>query len=105
MTIHRTFSCAAIAPPLLGLALLLAVPCRAESADDDAAFAALQADAKKSFDKGVTPFVKDYCVMCHGNPRSKGAINFLNLAREFLMRNGDSILPTASKDSVQSDAK
>ncbi|MFT5107890.1 MAG: mono/diheme cytochrome c family protein [Pseudoalteromonas tetraodonis] len=76
MTSPRTFSCAAIATPILGLALLLTVPCQADPADDDAAFAALQADAKKSFDEGVTPFVKNYCIKCHGNRRSKGAINF-----------------------------
>ena len=76
MTIPRPISCAAIATPLLGLALWLALPCQAETADGDAAFAALQADAKKSFDRGVTPFVKDYCIKCHGNRRSKGSINF-----------------------------
>ncbi|MEJ6717664.1 MAG: mono/diheme cytochrome c family protein [Akkermansiaceae bacterium] len=76
MTSPRTFSCAAIATLLLGLTLLLTVPCQADPDDDDAAFAVLQADAKKSFDKGVTPFVKDYCIKCHGNRRSKGAINF-----------------------------
>ena len=57
MTSPRTFSCAAIATLLLGLTLLLTVPCQADPDDDDAAFAVLQADAKKSFDKGVTPFV------------------------------------------------
>ena len=76
MTSPRTFSCVAIATLLLGLTLLLTVPCQADPDDDDAAFAVLQADAKKSFDKGVTPFVKDYCIKCHGNRRSKGAINF-----------------------------
>jgi len=57
------------------LALLLTVPCQAESADDDADFAALQADAKMSFEEGVTPFVKNYCVKCHGNKKSKGGLN------------------------------
>lgn len=40
------------------------------------------------------------------NAGSKGAINFLNLAREFLLRNGDSIIPKVSFKSqeVESDA-
>lgn len=59
-----------------GLALLLTVPSHAGPAEDDVEFAALQADAKKSFEKGVTPFVKNYCTKCHGNRRSKGGINF-----------------------------
>jgi hypothetical protein len=75
MTRPRTFSGTAFATLLSGLALLLVVPCQAESADDDAAFAAQQADAKKSFKEGVTPFVKDYCVKCHGNKKSKGGLN------------------------------
>ena len=40
------------------------------------------------------------------NAGSKGAINFLNLAREFLLKNGDAIQrKSASKNSVQSDSK
>lgn len=42
----------------------------------DAEFAALQADAKESFKKGVAPFVKEYCLECHGNRRTKGGLNF-----------------------------
>jgi hypothetical protein len=65
------------AMPLCGLALLLITPCQAEPAQDDGdkEFAALQADAKKVFEKGVTPFVNNYCVECHGNRRSKGGLN------------------------------
>ena len=60
---------------LLGLALSLAVPCQAEPADDWD-FTALQADAKKAFQEGVTPFVNNYCTRCHGQNRQKGGINF-----------------------------
>ena len=51
------------------------MPGRAEPSDDKE-FAALQADAQKSIKEGVTPFVKTYCTDCHGNKKSKGAINF-----------------------------
>ncbi len=62
---------------LAGMALLWAAPAHAESADDggDAAYAALQAEAKKAFEKGVTPFINNYCVECHGNRRSKAGLN------------------------------
>jgi mono/diheme cytochrome c family protein len=60
---------------LLGFALLLIVPCQAEP-EDDGDFTALQADAKKSFQEGVAPFVKTYCTRCHGQDRQKGGINF-----------------------------
>jgi len=60
---------------LLGLALLC--PIRGQAApSDDKEFAALQADAQKSFKEGVAPFVKSYCIECHGNKRAKGALNF-----------------------------
>jgi hypothetical protein len=45
-------------------------------AADDADFAALQVDAKKSFKEVVTPFVDTYCTRCHGQDRQKGGINF-----------------------------
>ncbi len=35
-----------------------------------------QNQLKKAFRDGVTPFVKAYCVECHGNRRSKGGINY-----------------------------
>ncbi|HEY1108030.1 MAG TPA: DUF1592 domain-containing protein, partial [Opitutaceae bacterium] len=38
--------------------------------------AALQAEAKKTFTQKVTPFLKTYCIDCHGS-RPKGGINFL----------------------------
>ena len=33
-------------------------------------------DAKKAFRDGVTPFVKEYCLECHSNRRSKGGLNY-----------------------------
>jgi chromosome partitioning protein len=38
------------------------------------------------------------------NAGSRGAVNFLNLAREFLMNNNDPIQPTAAESGVESDA-
>lgn len=57
----------------LGLVLMMRDSAKA---DDDTEFAALQKDAQESFKKGVAPFIKEYCVECHGNRRSKGGLNF-----------------------------
>ncbi len=75
MTIPGILSSGVTALTLLGLALSLAMPCRAEPADDRD-FAALQVDARKSFKDVVTPFVETYCTRCHGQNRQKGGINF-----------------------------
>src|SRR3954468_12518422 len=63
----------AMLPFAFGLSLTLR--CAAAPADD-ADFAALHVDAKKSFKKVVTPFVDSYCTRCHGQDRQKGGINF-----------------------------
>jgi mono/diheme cytochrome c family protein len=76
MTFLGTFGRGVMALTLLGLAVSLTLPCQAESADDDAEFAALQADAKKSFAEGVPKFVKTYCTACHGDRKKKGGLNF-----------------------------
>ena len=60
---------------LVSFALSLAMPCRAEPADD-LDFAALQADAKKVLRDRVTPFVKTYCAECHGDKKRKAGITF-----------------------------
>ena len=60
---------------LYGFTLLLNWTGLAESRIDRD-FAALQADAQKSFKDGVTPFAKTYCIGCHGQDRQKGGINF-----------------------------
>ena len=57
---------------IAAIALALAAPCKADSED----FAALHADAKKSFGDDVAPFVKNYCSSCHGIKKQKGGINF-----------------------------
>ena len=49
--------------------------CSAETSDD-ADFAVLQEDARKSFKDLVTPFIGTYCSRCHGQDRQKGGINF-----------------------------
>lgn len=56
---------------------VLAFPLAAVGAEEvaDAEFAARQAEAKESFRKGVAPFVKTYCLECHGNRRTKGGLN------------------------------
>lgn len=56
----------------VALAFALAVPARA---DDDAEYTALQAEAQKAFKETVAPFVKNYCVSCHGNRKTKGGLN------------------------------
>ena len=60
---------------LYGFTLLLTWTGLAESRVDRD-FAALQADAQKSFQDSVTPFVKTYCIGCHGQDRQKGGVNF-----------------------------
>ncbi len=60
---------------LKGLAILLTVPGNANPSDAGD-FAARQAEAKKSFQEGVTPFVRTYCLRCHGQDRQRGGINF-----------------------------
>jgi hypothetical protein len=70
-----TFGSGVMAMGLVAFALSMSVRCTAEPADD-ADFAALQADARKSFKEVVTPFVDTYCTRCHGQNRQKGGINF-----------------------------
>jgi hypothetical protein len=70
-----TFGGGVMAMALVAFALSLTQRCTAEPADD-ADFAALQVDAKKSFKDVVTPFVETYCSRCHGQNKQKGGINF-----------------------------
>jgi hypothetical protein len=42
----------------------------------DKELATLQAAAKKAFEKNAVPFVKEYCLECHSNRRSKAGLNF-----------------------------
>lgn len=58
---------------LISLALTFPLPGQAQTAEDQEA-AALQAAAQKSFQKNVEPFVKQYCVECHGD-RPKAGLN------------------------------
>ena len=75
MTLQETSSRGVMAMALLGVALTLALPCHAQPADDGD-LAAQQAEAKKSFREGVTPFVNTYCTECHGDKKSKGGLNY-----------------------------
>ena len=62
-----------MAAALLGLALTLSQPCRAETTEEKEEAARL-ADAKRGFKDHVEPFVKSYCVECHGD-RPKAGLN------------------------------
>jgi len=71
----RSFRRALTAFLLAGFAAALAPLGQAQPAVEGD-HATLQADAKKMFQGQVTPFLKDYCIKCHGS-RPKGGINFL----------------------------
>ena len=60
--------------PILCIGFLVA-PCFGETAEEKK-FAEFQKSAKHSFEKAVTPFIKNYCFKCHSNKRQKGGINF-----------------------------
>ena len=56
----------------LGLVFVTCQPLRAEQ---DKELAAQQAEAQKAFKQHAEKFVKQYCVECHGNRRSKAGLN------------------------------
>jgi len=60
--------------PGCALFLALLLPAFATADDEGMDGAALRADAKETFKKQVEPFVKNYCLKCHG-PRPKGGVN------------------------------
>lgn len=62
------------------LALSLNSPCRAEPDDVGEDEAALRADAEKTFKEEVGPFVKKYCISCHGS-RPEAGINLQSALR------------------------
>src|SRR5688572_28308757 len=66
----------AIALILWSLATLLPVRGQ-EQPVSEADFAALQTQVKDTFRDRITPFVKTYCIDCHGN-RPKAGVNFLS---------------------------
>ncbi|EDY16080.1 hypothetical protein CfE428DRAFT_6405 [Chthoniobacter flavus Ellin428] len=59
-----TFRSSVIALLLAGMALSLPLTGRAESEEEDAAFAAQQATAQKAFHDDIVPFVTTYCKNC-----------------------------------------
>jgi mono/diheme cytochrome c family protein len=75
MTLSGTLHRGMMAVILLGSAIRLSLYAQAEPMTG-ADLEALQADVKKAFKDQVTPFVRNYCVSCHGNRRSKGGVNF-----------------------------
>ncbi|MEZ5433428.1 MAG: c-type cytochrome domain-containing protein [Verrucomicrobiales bacterium] len=75
MTAPGIVSSGGIALTLFAVAMAPSPECWAAPADDGD-FAALQANAQKSFQEGITPFVTTYCLDCHGNKKSKGGLNF-----------------------------
>jgi len=60
--------------PWLGLALASVPPCPAQ-ADEGGTAGTLQSAAQKAFKQHAEKFVKEYCVECHGNRRSKAGLN------------------------------
>ena len=64
----------------LALALSLISSCRAEADDGSEDEAALRADAEKTFKEKVEPFVKKYCISCHGS-RPEAGINLQSALR------------------------
>lgn len=56
----------------LGLVFVTCQPLRAEQ---DKQLAAQQTEAQKAFKQHAEKFVKQYCVECHGNRRSKAGLN------------------------------
>lgn len=58
----------------LALALSSLSPCRAESEDGGADAATLRAEANKTLKEQVGPFVRKYCIHCHGS-RAEAGIN------------------------------
>jgi hypothetical protein len=77
MTTPRTFRRGAFAVIFSVLVSSLAGSGMVAAADDqDQDFAALQAEAQKTFKEKVTPFVKTYCWQCHGDKKMKGGITF-----------------------------
>ncbi|MSU49005.1 MAG: DUF1592 domain-containing protein [Opitutus sp.] len=75
MNMSGNFRSGVMAMILFGVAPALLRPCRAEQANDGD-LAALQAGIKESFREQVAPFVRKYCVTCHGNRKSKAGVNF-----------------------------
>src|SRR5881227_2762214 len=75
MTRPAVFGSGRLAMALIASALSL-TPRGTAAPADDADFAALQVDAKKSFKEVVTPFVDTYCTRCHGQNKQRGGINF-----------------------------
>ncbi|MEO2036275.1 MAG: DUF1587 domain-containing protein, partial [Planctomycetaceae bacterium] len=58
----------------LALALSSISPCRAEPEDGRADAAALRAEANKTLKEQIGPFVRKYCIHCHGS-RAEAGIN------------------------------
>ena len=74
-TLTSTLPRGVMALLVFGLAPFSPLAAGAEPADDGE-FSALQAEAKKTFRDQVTPFVRTYCLNCHGNRKTKGGVNF-----------------------------
>lgn len=63
---------------LLFLALCACLGARLASGEgtDEALLASRQEEAKSAFTKDVAPFLKEYCLQCHSNRRTRGDLNF-----------------------------
>ncbi len=76
MTLPRNIYRNLRATALAAVGLILAQPCQAEPAAEEASFLVLQANAKKAFKDDITPFIKTYCAECHGDKKMKGGLTF-----------------------------
>ncbi|MBA2112864.1 DUF1592 domain-containing protein [Bremerella alba] len=74
----KLFAARKMIPPAMCIALVLSLVslCHAESESE----AALRADAQKTFKEKVGPFVKKYCISCHGT-RPEAGINLQSALR------------------------
>lgn len=80
MRMFGKFRASLKAMALLVVALSMAAPCLAASAPaaapvEDKEFAAIQAQAKKTYQDDVNLFIKNYCASCHGIKRQKSGLN------------------------------
>ncbi len=74
LTAPKIYMRGLLALTLWGTVFPLPLRVQAETINDKEA-TALQAEAQKAFREGVVPFVKEYCIECHGNRRSKAGLN------------------------------
>jgi hypothetical protein len=61
---------------LAAVMALTAVPAWAAGDDDDPAIAEVRAASLKTFKEKISPFIKEYCLRCHGDKKQKAGVRF-----------------------------